>query len=647
MSLRSKILVILSCVVVLYAALDNTALRLLSGPFFGDWEQSEGRENMERAKGVLLTELDRVESVARVWARLDGVHHFVDDPDSLEGSSFALANLHRTRAVEDAGLDVLYFCDRDGTVQWSSAPEDVSLRQVLPSESLSRSNPLLNVPSGASVNRGLMMTAEAPLLVVAHPIVDAAGVSLVDNGDRFQDARNGFVIVGRFLDDELREAVKASSAIEIEILDPRRAELREGQDAFELLAPLTAREADVVTFEDGEWLTLFSIWDNHYNVEPLVLRGRMDRRITAIGRNATNYALLSTVAAALLILFVLLRLLKGIVLDPLSQLTEKAVEIGARDDTTIRVGLERSDEIGQLSSEFDRMLGRLADSRAEVVRTARMAGMSEIATGVLHNVGNVLNSVNVSANLVRRGAEKLSVDDLGRMVSVLQDNEADLGRFIAEDPRGKHFLPFLVELSETLAKQRREVLGELDSLNSGIEHISDLVRAQQTFAGTKGVFEFASLEAELESALRICAQALNNLGDVEVVRDFEELDSVKVDKHKLMEILVNLIQNAHQAMRENQGPKRLTLRLQRASETTVRIEVTDNGVGISQDNLERVFHHGFTTREDGHGFGLHVSANAATEMGGTLAARSEGAGRGATFFLDLPARVAEGVGVAA
>ena len=475
-----------------------------------------------------------------------------------------------------------------------------------------------------------MSTARGPLLVAA-----VAVGGLERRPDRhFRSARVGSVVLGRFLaTDELgNELAGQDVQLRVHDLEGARSTLEDPGVVDELTGGLADRVSRV---DSRGRLQVFRQVPDLRTGDPLVLEASLDREVHRFYRQNMDHALVSALAGACLLLFVLLRLLRRIVIHPLTALTQKAVEIGRRDDTTIRVDMHRDDEIGQLAGEFDSMLEKLARSRAQVVKSARLAGMSEIATGVLHNVGNVLNSVNVSASLVSRKVEQLSTDDLERMVELLRPHADDFGTFVIEDPRGKHLLPFLFEVTEALVRTRRELCAEAEQLGRGIEHIAELVRSQQDFAGSRGVFEMSSLEAEIDSSLAILEQALGKSG-VSIIRDFEELPSLPVDRHKLMEILVNLLQNARQALEEKGGEDmRITLRLKRAGDR-VRLEVEDNGVGISRDDLARVFQHGFTTKDNGHGFGLHVSANAATEMRGSLTVASRGLGCGATFVLELP-----------
>jgi PAS domain S-box-containing protein len=279
---------------------------------------------------------------------------------------------------------------------------------------------------------------------------------------------------------------------------------------------------------------------------------------------------------------------------------------------------------------------RLEQVNKQLLETARLAGMAEIATNVLHNVGNVLNSVNVSASLVVDSVKKSKAASLAKVVAMFQEHEHDLGTFITSDPRGKQLPAYLAQLSEHLLADQKATVKELDLLVNNIAHIKEIVTMQQAYAKVSGVKEIVNLRELAEDSLRMNVGALGQHG-VEVVREFEDVPPVNVDRHKVLQILVNLIRNAKHACQDSErADKKLTVRVANG-EGRIKISVGDNGVGISPENLTRIFNHGFTTRKDGHGFGLHSGALAATEMGGVLTAHSDGIGQGATFILELPA----------
>lgn len=277
----------------------------------------------------------------------------------------------------------------------------------------------------------------------------------------------------------------------------------------------------------------------------------------------------------------------------------------------------------------------LASTHRRFVETSRLAGMAEVATGVLHDVGNVLNSANVSVNVIAGGLRQSRLDGLTRIARLLQENAANLAEFLTQNPQGKRFGEYLGTLSEHLVTERKTLLQESESLQQRIEHIKEIVARQQSFAQLRGLFEKLSPAELVDEALRMNEGSLARHG-VQVDRDFEPTPPMTADRHKVLQILINLIRNAKQAMRANQaGEKRMIIRLRGEAEA-VRIEIADNGSGIAPDNLTEIFQHGFTTRSSGHGFGLHASANAAREMRGSLIAQSAGPGRGATFVLTLP-----------
>jgi len=282
----------------------------------------------------------------------------------------------------------------------------------------------------------------------------------------------------------------------------------------------------------------------------------------------------------------------------------------------------------------------LAKAHKELIDSSRRAGMAEVATGVLHNVGNVLNSVNVSATLLNESVRKSPQADLTRVVTLLREQGDNLGAFFTRDPRGPKVPLFLAQLADKFARQQETQLKELESLVKNIGHIKSIVAMQQSFAKVSGVTETLEVTELVEDTLRMNADSFQK-HEVELVREFAaDLPAITTDKHKVLQILVNLIRNARHACDDARGTeKKVTVRVTHG-EGRVKIQVSDNGMGIPAENLNRVFNHGFTTKKDGHGFGLHSGANAAKELGGSLTVQSDGPGHGATFTLELAAEPA-------
>jgi signal transduction histidine kinase len=314
----------------------------------------------------------------------------------------------------------------------------------------------------------------------------------------------------------------------------------------------------------------------------------------------------------------------GLLLAEVEQRKHAQTELEAK-----QAALEREIEERKQAEE------QLKETHKELLTVSRQAGMAEVATNVLHNVGNVLNSVNVASSCLADSLRKSRTANLAKVVTLLREHEGDLGTFLTRDPRGSQLPGYLAQLADHLAAEQADALDELAQLQKNIEHIKDIVSMQQSFAKVCGLVETARVTDLVEDALRMNASSLAR-HDIEVIREFDDVPPVTVEKHKVLQVLVNLVRNAKHACDDSGRPdKRLILRVTRGPDR-VRIAVADNGVGISPENLVRIFSHGFTTKKDGHGFGLHSGALAAREMGGSLNVQSHGLGHGATFTLELP-----------
>ncbi|WP_395835254.1 ATP-binding protein [Archangium violaceum] len=380
---------------------------------------------------------------------------------------------------------------------------------------------------------------------------------------------------------------------------------------------------------------------------------------------AARYVLLLGVLSLLLELGIMYWVLQQQITQPLLTFTQAADRVAA-GDFQVELDTARGDELGQLARAFRLMADQvqrreeelrqaneglelrveertreLKDVHSQLVKTARQAGMAEIATNVLHNVGNVLNSVYTSAQVAKERMTGMRLEHVGRVAHMLQERQGDLNTFLTQDERGRHLMPFLDKLGQNLVDERQEVVALLDDVGRYTEHIGDIVKVQQNYARTPRLHEPVQLAELVEDAIRINSAGLTR-HQVTVVRQLASLPPVLTDKHKLLMILVNLVSNAKYAMDDVPPAERLlTVKLEHSTTDSIRIEIHDNGMGIAPELLTRIFTYGFTTREEGHGFGLHSSALAAQELGGSLTVHSAGKGQGATFTLEIPYQPAQ------
>lgn len=281
-------------------------------------------------------------------------------------------------------------------------------------------------------------------------------------------------------------------------------------------------------------------------------------------------------------------------------------------------------------------IGQLKKMEDELMNTARQAGMADIATSILHNIGNILNSVKTSIAVVEEKVQTNPMEDLSKIVNLIEQHQGNLENFIFVDPKGKTILKYLLTLSEVSINQKKFMAKEIDLLKKHIEHITNIITTQQKMSTSPGLKEITDISELIEDAINLNQTTIKQ-HNIEVIREFKTINTVIIDRIKLMQVVVNIIKNAFDALSISDTPqKSLKTTIAEKDELNFIIEIRDNGIGILAENLIKIFTHGFTTKKTGHGFGLHSCALAVKEMHGTINVSSEGLGKGTVFTIILP-----------
>ncbi|HHF0525853.1 TPA: ATP-binding protein [Legionella anisa] len=280
---------------------------------------------------------------------------------------------------------------------------------------------------------------------------------------------------------------------------------------------------------------------------------------------------------------------------------------------------------------------KIKELNQQISSAARRAGMAEVATTILHNIGNILNSSTVSIALLKNSFQQDYYNKLLKIMEMMEKHQMDLANFLTHDPKGKIIPEYLITLTKVILEENEKNNIEVENLQNDLHHINQIVNTQKSISGLSSVNEKIYLPELIDTALNISLSSSKKTG-IKITKEFKPAPLVCVDKSKLLQILINLIQNAKESVLEHtiSSIKEIKLIVQKTAKNSVQVIIEDNGIGINKDNLHRIFAFGFTTKKNGHGFGLHSSALSAREMGGSLLAKSEGKGHGAQFTLTLP-----------
>ena len=623
MSLRTQIATLLIALTIAFVATTYVVQTLVVMPAFAKLERQGAERDVNRCINGIERDLDTLSNIANDWSAWDDTYQYVQD----HNDTFAKGNLV-DEAFSSTHINLICILDKDHKIVWGESRDMESLDLIEVPDVFdvlcSKTSPLTVHQDIEDGHKGILLSSKGPILLASRPIITT----------KREGPIMGSVVMGRFLNDAEIASLAERTHTSLDVWTVLDKEMP--HEAQRGLAACTQSERSLIEVVDGKQIHAYSMFKDIYDQPAVLMRVNIQRDITAQGSVAAFMATACSIGGGVFTLLAMWCVLQWRVVGPLQRMAAHATKVGKHDDLKARLRFERSDEIGTLAGEFDDMVASLAESRKKVLDTAHRAGMAEIASEVLHNVGNAVNSANCSVEMLDERIAASKIGGLEKAANLLRQQAPRAAEFFGQDPRGAKLIDYLSSLNETLLKERVDNQTEVSRLRETIRHIRDAIATQQTFAGRSNFQQEVDLRELIDEVLQL-NQELVRSAEVQVVVNLPPLPELQLNKSKMTQVLVNLIRNAIQSMEDQPSDARqLTIAAQCVDEDGIEIEITDTGKGFGEEVRTKLFTHGFTTKSDGNGFGLHYCANAIREACGHVTAQSLGVGQGATFRIRLP-----------
>ncbi len=610
MNIRTKVISLVAMLFVVLIALEIAVQRQVLMPSFAELERDDAKVSMKRIDYALDVSLDNLELTAADWGNWDDVYRYVQAPNE----AFVRTNITPV-ALKQLQVDAVMIADLDGNVVLSSAnvvggtgaAPDFAMARRLPDDFPWRANLAAGKPAKGLIrtNRGLMMIAAAPVL-------DGSGGG----------AHLGMVIMGQLMTRQNVHALAARAQAALSVEPVTRPILGDEVSENDSTTRIEQQLSDVY----GRPIAVFAV--------------DVPRRITQQGRTAVNYASAYLSGAAVIVLILLVMILNRVVLEPLHRMTRHAVSISEGNDLTARLNLDSRDEIGLLAREFDSMVARVQETRNELVDKSFQAGFAELAKGVLHNLGNAMTPLSVRLASLESRLKDMPTEDLELAC-------AELKGAAPVSPRHADLVEFLCLGCREVSSGVIESKADVEVIQRQAQTVQSALKELMRSTRNEAVIESVRLPDLVNQTLEIVPDACRQLLVVDPEESLGKVGAVRVARTVLRLVLQNLIINAADAVRDagrQRGVLTVGAEIVREDDCDqLHLHCKDDGVGIAESDLKRVFDEGFSTksRDSNYGLGLHWCANAMAGLGGRIWAASEGPGLGASLHLMLPLALRE------
>lgn len=592
-SLRSKLVLSLAAMFFVFLTIDEMVRQQVIKPEFAALERAGAIRDANRVMAAINANVDHLSDLAEHWAGTAALEHLREDVGFKE---------QQQPHLDQENMEWVAAVMNDGSWRWLQRSRAIEAAGIADTDFRELAGRCLE--SDTRLLRGMTRIGGQSLMMFAaveSPSADDPGP---------QCSR---LVVGRAVDQALVETLRKQTQVDFTLQS-----LRDG-----------SREKKLSVWEADDSILVVEFQLAGLNNQQLAnLYVQVPRDITAHSSHTNSVARNSFIFGAVGALLLLLLLLQRIVIGPLTSIREHSDRVAEQGLETDPLVLPSNDEIGELASAFDNMMLRLRDTQTQLAEASRAAGRSQVASTVIHNVGNVLTNVNSLLDVAAGRVDGLRIEPLSKLADCLRGAEGTDGGLMDATP------DYLQGLAESLDSDRETISQLISTLHDNVRHIHDVIRDQQRHTGHELKRQSIRLQDLVDEAIGCCRARLDQ-DNVQVSVNGDIDVDVQSDHSLLLQTVINVIGNGRHATRLVDQPRTIDI-IGKTNNDSVSVSFRDNGIGMNEETLARVFDAHFTTKKTGSGLGLHFCAITLKRLGGSIEATSDGPGQGATFIVTLP-----------
>ena len=605
---------------LLISAIANfTVIELLVFPKFIELEKVSATQDVLRVLEAIHAEIRWIKYSIWDYTNWDDTYNYILTPNE----EYTANNL-KPDSLENIRMNVVEIYNAKHDLLFSGKAENTSeSRYNWRFSDVVDLGIIEEILKGTDVLDGIVSTPGGLVMFAVRPVLTSLGAG----------PSVGVFFFGRFLDDDLISDISTRTKVNVKLMS---LDLLRGNLGREALARMAEREIPAASENESEdrLVTYWLIRD--YRSEPIgALRAYTERDVSKSGRKVVLASVMGVGVAGLFVMAAIAALLQWLLIGPLVKLTRHLVVIGRSGELRQRVSLDRRDEIGTLSREFDRMLERLTEARDQLLEQSYQSGLAEMASGVLHNLRNQLMPINMRLGRLRDLVKSPPLSKIGQALGELKRKRTD--------PERIEKLSNYVELAvHDIARGQDQLREQFADVADDLARIEDILHELDRFSHARAQLEPVAVGDLVAQTIELLPEFPDLNVPIKVDSELRGQHDVLSIGFMLKHIMHNLFVNAYEAIiaaGKRDGTIEVTLDRKTVDGLAmVDLQVHDDGIGIAPENIQEIFVRGFTTKKKGarRGTGLHWCANRVTAMGGKLYAESPGLNRGATFHVLLP-----------